>query len=60
MLVSELKKAILELSRAETLFNMADQEHFEIANLQLQLAQERYNLLIKKIHEFEYWAVAKR
>lgn len=48
MLLREIAEAKFELERVRTLFNYADAEHFEIANAELTIAENKYNLLFKK------------
>ena len=48
MLLREIAEAKFELERICTLFNYADAEHFEIANAELTIAENKYNLLFKK------------
>lgn len=48
MLLREILEAKFELERVRTLFNYADAEHFEIANAELTIAENKYNLLFKK------------
>lgn len=48
MLLREIAEAKFELERIRTLFNYADAEHFEIANAELTIAENKYNLLFKK------------
>ena len=48
MLLHEIAEAKFELERVRTLFNYADAEHFEIANAELTIAENKYNLLFKK------------
>ena len=48
MLLREIAEAKFELERVRTLFNYADAEHFEIANAELTIAKDKYNLLFKK------------
>ena len=48
MLLHEILEAKFELERIRTLFDYADAEHFEIANAELTIANNKYNLLFKK------------
>lgn len=48
MLLCEIADAKFELERIRTLFDYADVEHFEIANAELTIAKDKYNLLFKK------------
>ena len=49
ILEEEYKNAILELERAWDNFNMVEEEYFEIANAEINLAQSKIDLLKQKI-----------
>lgn len=46
--LKDVYEAKRELERVRTLFGMADPDYFEIANMELTIAQMKYNLTIKK------------
>ena len=49
ILEEEYKNAILELERAWNNFNMVEEEYFEIANAEVNLAQSKIDLLKQKL-----------
>ena len=49
ILEEEYKNAILELERAWDNFNMVEEEYFEIANAEVNLAQSKIDLLKQKL-----------
>ena len=47
--LQELIEAREEVKRAEQMFNFAIEEYFEIANMELTIAQMRYKLVVSKL-----------
>ena len=46
--LKDIQEAKENLERANMLFDYAESDYFEIANMELTIAQMRYNLAIKK------------
>ena len=46
--LKDIQKAKENLERANMLFDYAESDYFEIANMELTIAQMKYNLAIKK------------
>lgn len=49
LLVKDYQNAIFELEKAKINFDNAEKEYFEIANLELTVAQNRMDALTKKL-----------
>ena len=45
----DLRQARLEVARAEQMFDYASPDFFEIANIELTIAQMRYEVCVKKL-----------
>ena len=49
MAMMDMLEARAELQRAEDMFGWANEEYFEIANMELTIAKLRYEVSVKKV-----------